>query len=341
MKSHLFIPFNTRNNIIDEHNSKQSVKSIPKVVKSYELLKSYLTDKEIYDGIEKRINDKYTNLKARNAYALPYDNYIKGKLFSIRDFKEWVEADYKSSTLNFLPGFSSSRGRKTSTSAFSDTGLTTYWKMNASSGDIVNVSQAAADLGTAADLQVTSATYGATGKFDDAMSLDGVDDKLIAGTSVSQFNFLFAASGASTISYWVLTDSGVGDNETRTSTRDSGEGFIERYKLTNDAFQIITDDGTNDTTDTWDTIFTDHVSFHHIVITTVDTTVSFWFDGSDQGDKTFANIPNGDHEEAFEIGERASDWYTGDFDEYSTWNVTKSDADIASLYNSGTGLEIY
>mgnify|MGYP003139578515 FL=1 len=72
--------------------------------------------------------------------------------------------------------------------------LKCYWKFNESSGDIIN--QAAAvgstdSLGTAANLQVTGASYNNTNTPFNTMNFDGTNDVAIAGTSVSQFNTEF------------------------------------------------------------------------------------------------------------------------------------------------------
>ena len=63
-----------------------------------------------------------------------------------------------------------------------DTDLKAYWKFDEASGDIIEVSQAAAALGSAADLQVSGATHGATGIIGDALSFI-TDDFVQAGTS--------------------------------------------------------------------------------------------------------------------------------------------------------------
>jgi hypothetical protein len=83
-------------------------------------------------------------------------------------------------------------------SGLSKTGLKAYWRFDESSGDIINqaTSVGSSDsLGSSADMQVTGATYGVTGAGDGAflgtaLSFDGSNDRAVAGTSTSQFDFL-------------------------------------------------------------------------------------------------------------------------------------------------------
>ena len=93
---------------------------------------------------------------------------------------------------------------------FDDTDLKAYWKFNETSGDIIESSQAAAALGSAADLQVTGATYSdVTSPFGYGLSFNGTNGFAQAGTSLSQFNFMHLAGAAWTVNYWVLEQTGL------------------------------------------------------------------------------------------------------------------------------------
>jgi len=73
---------------------------------------------------------------------------------------------------------------------FDDTDLKVNWTFNEASGDIINKQTTGEGLGSSANIEITGATYGVTGKVGTALSFDGINDVGNVGTSVSQFNFL-------------------------------------------------------------------------------------------------------------------------------------------------------
>jgi len=119
-----------------------------------------------------------------------------------------------------------------------DTNLKAYWQFNETSGDSLNASQGTADLGSAADLQITGATYNQTGSpsgLGNSMLFDGTDDFAKAGTSLSQFNFMHNTSGKYTMTWWMKIV-GTNNNTDRiagTCTATSEIGFVCQVRTNN------------------------------------------------------------------------------------------------------------
>jgi hypothetical protein len=104
------------------------------------------------------------------------------------------------------------------TAGIADDDLKTYWRMNETSGTLVNSSTATADLGSAADLTVAgSPTYNQTGSpsgLGNNMLWGASGAKGTAGSSTSQFNFLHNLSALFTLSVWLKFPSPVVTNNT-------------------------------------------------------------------------------------------------------------------------------
>jgi len=236
-----------------------------------------------------------------------------------------------------------------------DSDLKAYFKFNESSGNIINVSEDTADLGSAADLIVTGATHSAGGVFDTAVSNDGINDTLVSGTSLSQYNFLHNQSFLFTISVWVKRASW--DSSTDVIFSSAGElasadiGLGVRYSSTNGSLLVRMANGTNmNRYISTFTGLTQDSNYHHLVITgdvsdSTDT-VEVWEDGSSLGTtakstSTFTNSNATDKLTLASTGKNASQWGAITFDECAIFNRRLSDAEIGELYNSGAGLEIY
>jgi hypothetical protein len=237
-------------------------------------------------------------------------------------------------------------------SGFDDTSLKAYWKFNEASGDIINQSQSAVDLGTAADLQVTGATYGVTGKIGDALSFDGVNDYAVAGTSVSQFDFMH--ENTSTLVFWMKYGSTPGTTEAIFSTNEQGDGagmFVNTGATT-----VLGINYTNATpanlvafnTSTGYIPDTTNWYFYTIKVDASLTTNTGIIRRNDANEETGnrQNAPvDGNSHRAMLLAARqlTSPQRYGDFDidETSIWNKIMSSDDETSLYNGGSGLEIY
>ena len=231
--------------------------------------------------------------------------------------------------------------------AFNLTGLKSYWKFNEASGDIVNQATSVGStdsLGTGADLQITGATYNNTNTPFNTMNFDGTNDFGQAGTSLSQFNFLHNG-GKWTIACWMeIIDTSVEGTiwGNTTGTNTQGVNFLQTGATTkflvrvfDSAIWINVDMGAHGLTD-GNPFF---------------VTLTFDKDEATQKAKYFRNgslISSGDQSTtqgtasnspiAFRIARSSgSVYFAVNFSEYSIWNRVLSDAEITTLYNSGSG----
>lgn len=241
---------------------------------------------------------------------------------------------------------------------FDDSNLKSYYKFNEASGDIINLSQAVADLGSGADIQITGATYGATGKIGDAVSFDGINDHGVMGSSFSQFNFMHNTSAKFTVACWLKPLSiGAGGRELILST-SSGSGGNTGMFITFEAaaasFRGITlglsNAGTH--TELGPTTGTgrmpDDTNWHFVVIK---------YDQSLGSNNLTISVDDGTVENFNKAGTRTNSNATAVLtlatlaslvlymdtlvDEMSIWNSILTAGQITSLYNSGSGLAIY
>ena len=231
--------------------------------------------------------------------------------------------------------------------AFNLTGLKSYWKFNEASGDIVNQATSVGStdsLGTGADLQITGATYNNTNTPFNTMNFDGTNDFGQAGTSLSQFNFLHNGDKW-TIACWMeIIDTSVEGTiwGNTTGTNTQGVNFLQTGATTkflvrvfDSAIWINVDMGAHGLTD-GNPFF---------------VTLTFDKDEATQKAKYFRNgslISSGDQSTtqgtasnspiAFRIARSSgSVYFAVNFSEYSIWNRVLSDAEITTLYNSGSG----
>ena len=237
-----------------------------------------------------------------------------------------------------------------------DTGLKAYWKFNESSGDIINQSAAAADLGAAADLQVTGMTYvpsGGASPFGYEGSFDNTNDFCTSGTSLSQYNFLHNTTALWSMAFWLKwTGSGT---QIIFATADNlfisdQIGFTLALLDTN-AIRIILGNGggggaRTDHVTTNNTI-PNKTGVHFVCITYDESLGSNNLNirvnnaGLQTFSKEFANS-NSNAARAGQIGSIASDGFLGGLvSEFSVWNKVLSDADQTLLYNDGLGVAIY
>jgi hypothetical protein len=154
-----------------------------------------------------------------------------------------------------------------------DTGLKAYWKFNETSGNIINVSESAADLGSAADITVTGATYNQSmDPFGYSLQFDGVNDEVKCGSSTSQWNFMHNTTFEFSLCWWQIRSAWDSTQEALWGNCDewaSAEtGFSCRYPTTDGRLDFNWSNGTN--MNRWrptQTGFTQDANPHFICIT--------------------------------------------------------------------------
>jgi hypothetical protein len=204
-------------------------------------------------------------------------------------------------------------------------------------------------LGSSADMTVTGATY-ATGKLGNAISFDGTNDYTTIGSSTSQFNFMHNTTHEWTVSFWFKSSDMSSMGMIFTTMKDTSSQYygvaIRRNNSSTMAVNFGAGTNQNRLQDTKAGFSTDG-NWHHIVITAKasDSTNSleYWQDGVSLGTTSNSGKVFSDTDASFApyIGQANSDQYLdGALDELSIWNRRLSDSEIATLYNSGTGLAV-
>jgi len=236
-----------------------------------------------------------------------------------------------------------------------DSQLRAYWKFSEVSGDIINASQSSESLGSAADLQVTGATYNQDiTPFSYSMFFDGINDFAKAGTDAEQFNF-FSDGSQSSINIWVRWTLASNDKlfDNHHATDDATIGYDIRVKSgsTNEIFYMISNDsgfpvvaGTTtggyvpDNTNTYMLTMTwDHDLGIDNLLMYRDATVNQYFNKTAQPPNT------GDPDTALFMGctDGTSYFFESYCAECSMWSRVLTPTEITELYNSGDGLAIY
>jgi len=230
---------------------------------------------------------------------------------------------------------------------FDLTGLQAYYKFNEASGDIINV--ASSPIANS-DLVVTGATFGVTGIIGDAVSLDGVNDALVASNAAAgAFNFIHNLADDFSMNFWMkLTD------RTQTTTYLTGTGAFGGTQIgmdlwySNRTFNYEIKEGVGKIIDiAAATFYPDDANFHMITLrfdpnVTTDS-AKLTLDG-DTGGQTTGNksgtATNSNHDQDFRIGEEAGTFTDLDVDETSMWSRLLTDQEISDLFNGGSGLEL-
>ena len=238
------------------------------------------------------------------------------------------------------------------------TGLKAYWKFNETTGDIINQATSVGSvdsLGTGADLQVTGATHSSDNNplGNPTMLFDGVNDFCQAGSSVSQWNFMHNSTSLVTVVMWCKFLEG---SDTRyrlladhSNSTTNGVGFEVADTMALRSQATRGSSGTNFYSGTTtDNTIPDLTNFHMYAYTfdyslgSANLKISL-DDGTKQTFGTNSSANNANSTFAMHVGvsgDGINDWFHGNISEMSIWNRVLTDAEITSLYNSGSGKQI-
>jgi len=356
LKPPLFVPFNVRNQIILENSTElKDITDLPSKT-HYETLMSYMTEKQIFQGINKRLghvlySKARANFTVSNSVEAFKKNQVTTRYGLLRQIAKEYLYSHKSSLLscgNLINPFISFAG-------FDDGSLKAYWKFNEASGDIINQSQSSADLGSGADIQITGATYGQSGApLGDSLLFDGVNDFGVTGTSKSQFNFLHnSATMAFTIAWWMKKSAGTDTDgifdEVNNNTSNIGlmlrlrtSAQIAVHIYEGSGTVVIAADGVND-------FIPDNTTWYFYMFRYDQSLGSANLkarrnDGNEYTANKGAGTPStSDSTNVMNFARQsdAADFFNALYSEWSVWDKIMSASDETDLYNSGSGLEIY
>lgn len=338
----LFVPFNIRNKILND--SKKDIDNYSLKEQS-QVLFSYMKEKQIHYELEKRNYKKLTDPK--NNLPL-YKMGINHGFSQIGKF-EVVERYYQGMGMKNVGFLGLNR-------VLDDTGLKAYWKFNEASGNIINQSNSAVDLGAAADIQITGATYSQSGKIGNSLLFDGVNDYGLVGTSVSQLNFLHNQTALFTFAVWLKHATISVDHQiTHGATALSEIGFNIGVGVSNE-FYVQMLNGTGGGTphvqiDTAANYLPDATNWYFFIITADYNLASNQIKitrndaNLSQGVTTIATNTvntNGTYAQTMASNStHTSSWANAYYDEQSIWNRVLTATEQTLLYNSGNGREIY
>jgi hypothetical protein len=215
------------------------------------------------------------------------------------------------------------------------TDLEAYYKFNNNGND---------SSGNGRDLTFSGTEAYTTGLFNSGYSLTGIDTNFATGGTTPEdaiLNFNHNGAGTKyTISAWVNFTSLAGEQTiVEKFIGPTGPGWtITKLGFPNpdDVFRFAADAVVIDTTNLATT-----GSFLHLVVRSDGTNVEFFFNGSSAG--TAASPAISTTSTPLLIGERQggqSHAVNGVIDEVALWSRDLSNAEIAQVYNGGSGLEL-
>jgi hypothetical protein len=230
------------------------------------------------------------------------------------------------------------------------TGLKAYYKFEDNG---TNSQTTGVGLGADATVVLSGNTSYVTGKLSKALSFDGADDYAIIGSSLSNFNFMHNTTHEFTLAFWFKSSDMSSMGMIFTTAGDTGSSkygiAIRRNNSSTMAVNFAAGTNQNRLQDTKAGFSTDG-NWHHIVITAKasDSTNSlqYWQDGVSLGTTSNTGKVFSDTNATYapmlgaETTSSPEQDLNGQIDNLNIWNRRLSDAEIATLYNSGTGIVI-
>tara|TARA_B110000285_G_scaffold5380_1_gene5699 strand:- start:142 stop:1611 length:1470 start_codon:yes stop_codon:yes gene_type:complete len=228
------------------------------------------------------------------------------------------------------------------------TGLKSYWKFNEASGNLINTAATvgSTDAIATSDLVPAGTTgYGVTGVVTgvNGYSFNGADGTraIASSSSASDYTFITNSGCIFTLCFWAKVDSTAAVYDLF-GTSGSGSGdFQLRYRgSVEDAWAIFfSNEGEKLTTQT-----TGDTNYHFYMIQYDDAvgTLKFSIDNATPDEFTGLDVTStGTPTAAWAFGDVGSlNEFAGDVTEFSMWNRLLTSAEITSLYNAGSGIEI-
>jgi len=214
--------------------------------------------------------------------------------------------------------------------------LISYWKMDESSGTIV-------DAHGSNDGTYNGALYSQDGKINTAIGFDGNDDYIDIG------DVLDMGTNDFSISAWVKSASLLPDNKEnqvinkKSLSTDVYEGYF--LCMPNGQFRFQIADGTNYLALTVGSVGEyNNNNWHHVIaVANRGTELRIYVDGVSVGNVTETTIGNIDTNNLLSIGNAyysgsSHVLFNGSIDEVGVWNRALTPTEMEKLYNSNAGL---
>ena len=241
---------------------------------------------------------------------------------------------------------------------FDDTALKAYWKFEAATTPVLNVSESAADLGADANFIMIGATQQSGGIIDNCWNFDGVDDEGMASAlGLQAWLFMYGVSYLYTINFWYKMNNADADelgfwfNMTNGSSNDKGfmVYYDNRAGIRDHALVLHQLGGASENTYVFasaDNFLPTDANWHMVTIRSSNVTNELKYKVDNGADVTVAEgvVPtDGNATGNAKVGEAVNNNFdlNGKLDEMAIWNRILSDAEVTSLYNGGSGLAIY
>jgi len=233
-----------------------------------------------------------------------------------------------------------------------DTGLKCYWKFNESSGDVINQSESSVDLGSPADIQITNATYEDNGSpLGTGMAFNGTGAYGVAGTSVSQFDFLHKETTEWTICFWAKLTKAMDKYIMTTAEGGIGQTGL-KLGMNNVDFRIYTLNGADQTVMSFQGTsgFIPDSTGWYFYVFRYDTTESNQFKALrdnanlEESSNTVNPASNGNATYPMYFARRPSPaigYTVMAIAEVSVWDRVLTADEMTALYNGGSGQAIY
>lgn len=234
-----------------------------------------------------------------------------------------------------------------------DTNLRAYWKCEAGSSPIPNSSVSSQTLGSSADWTVTNGTF-ATGSppLNTALEFDGGDTYALAGTSLSQWNFMHDTSALFSIVWWMKLTSLNPDAQFMNTTQSSVQAGMGITLNTDESmsFRIYNKAGEATASNTSASFMPDADNWYFYCFRyneSLGSANAVWRrdDGNQEtGNKGAASPSDDDAGNPLTFGAKVTlseQFMYSQVNQCSLWSETMSAQIETDLYNGGAGLEIY